>query len=124
MSKEKPFTGYVSAIKPNARQLRKNMTMQEKHLWYDFLRTYPIKFYRQRIIDGYIADFYCSKAKLVIEIDGNQHYTAQGKEYDSIRTEILQAYGLEVIRFKNKQIDNSFQSVCEEINRKVTARMT
>ena len=64
----------------NAKSLRKVMTKQEKHLWYDFLRSYPIKIYRQRIIDGFIVDFYCHKAKLVIEIDGSQHYNPDGKE--------------------------------------------
>lgn len=108
---------------PYARQLRKNMTRQEKHLWYDFLSTYPVKFYRQRVIEGYIADFFSFSAKLVIELDGNQHYTDQGKEYDSIRTEILQTYDLEVIRFKNEQIDKNFKDVCEQIDRKVTERI-
>ncbi len=110
------FTGYDPALKENARQLRKNMTRQERHLWYDYLRNYPIKFYRQRVIDRYIADFYCSKAKLVIELDGSQHYTEDGIEYDSARTKILEQYGLEVIRFSNLDIDRNFKGVCSKID--------
>ena len=81
------------------------------------MRSYPIKFYRQRIIDCYIADFFSFSAKLVIEIDGNQHYTQQGCEYDTIRTDILKAYGLEVVRFKNEQVDRNFDWVCDEIDK-------
>ena len=72
-----------------ARILRRNMTRQEKHLWYDFLRYYPVKIYKQRIIDDFIAHFYCHSARLVIELDGSQHYTNQGKAHDEARTEIL-----------------------------------
>ena len=83
-----------------ARELRQTMTKQEKHLWYDFLRYYPIKIYKQRIIDSFIVDFYCAKAKLVIELDGAQHYTPQGKKHDRLRTEALQKYDLMVLRFQ------------------------
>ena len=113
------FTGYNSKLKENARELRKNMTSQEKHLWYDFLRNYPIKFYRQRVIDNYIADFYCSKAKLVIEIDGSQHYTEEGLNHDKIRTQILEKYGLTVIRFTNEKINTHFTEVCDYIDKVV-----
>lgn len=95
------------------------MTPQERHLWYDYLRNYPVKFYRQRPIDRFIVDFYCSKAHLVIEIDGNQHYTEDGIAYDQLRTEILEKYQLEVLRFTNREIDENFQSVCEIINLKI-----
>ena len=113
------FTGYNSKLKENARELRKNMTPQEKHLWYDFLKNYPIKFYRQRVIDNYIADFYCSKAKLVIELDGSQHYTEKGLNHDRIRTQILEKYGLTVIRFTNEQINTHFAEVCDYIDKAV-----
>ena len=102
-----------------ARILRRNMTRQEKHLWYDFLRYYPVKIYKQRIIDNFIADFYCHKAKLVIEIDGSQHYTEKGKSQDFFRTEILEEYNLQVIRFTNFDIDSNFQGVCEYIDKVV-----
>ncbi len=71
----------------NAKKLRKNMTKEERHLWYDFLRQYPVRFLRQKVIDNYIVDFYCAKAKLVIELDGGQHYEESIQRYDKIRTE-------------------------------------
>ena len=92
------------------------MTPQEKHLWYDFLKTYPVKFYRQRPVAGYITDFYCSKAKLVIELDGSQHFTETGLEYDSIRTDVLKEYALTVLRFTNLQVDKEFETVCIQID--------
>ena len=119
MDKDYKYTGYNPKSKEKARILRKNMTPQEKKLWYGFLRDYPVKFYRQRSIDVYIVDFYCSKANLVIEIDGSQHYTTDGMEYDIIRTEILEQYSLEVIRFSNWDIDNKFNIVCTCIDKKV-----
>ena len=99
-----------------AKSLRKNATPQENHLWYDFLSKYEVRFQRQKAIDNFIADFYCSKAKLVIEIDGSQHYTAEGKEKDEFRTEILEGYDLKVIRFTNVQIETNFRGVCEYID--------
>nr|MBE6545132.1 endonuclease domain-containing protein [Oscillospiraceae bacterium] len=107
----------------NAKSLRRNMTRQEKHLWYDFLKGYPIKIYKQRIIDNFIADFYCHKAKLIIEIDGSQHYTPEGKEYDNFRTEILNQHGLFVLRFTNGDIDNHFEGVCYFIDKTIKQRM-
>lgn len=100
----------------SAKVLRKNATPQENHLWYDFLSTYEIKFQRQKCIDNFIADFYCHKAKLIIEIDGSQHYTEEGLSYDEFRTEILKGYNLTVIRFTNQQIDGKFQGVCSFID--------
>ncbi len=100
------------------------MTKQESHLWYDFLRSYPVKIYRQRIIDNYIVDFYCASRKLVIELDGAQHYTIAGDEYDCIRTEILEQFGIEVIRFSNLEINNNFESVCTVIEKKIKGETT
>ena len=68
------------------------MTPQENHLWYDYLQHYPLKIYKQRIIDNFIADFYCHKARLVIELDGSQHYTPDGKNYDGLRTDVIEKY--------------------------------
>ena len=107
---------------PFARELRKNATPQEKHLWYDFLSTYKIRFQRQKPIDNFIADFYCHKAKLVIEIDGSQHFTEEGIEKDEFRTEVLSAYDLLVIRFTNRQVDKNFYGVCAYIDLIVKAR--
>ena len=101
---------------PNARALRRDMTPQERHLWYDFLRTYPLKFYKQRIIGPFIVDFYCASAKLVIELDGSQHYEDQGLAYDAERTAYLEALGLKVIRFSNADVNQRFESVCEAIH--------
>ena len=106
-----------------ARILRKNMTKQEKHLWYDFLRYYPAKIYKQRIIDNFIADFYCHSARLVIELDGSQHYTSHGKAYDEARSEILERYGILVLRFSNKDIDNNFEGVCYMIDKTIMERI-
>ena len=99
-----------------AKNLRKAATPQENRLWYDFLSKYPVRFQRQKAIDHFIADFYCHKAKLVIEIDGSQHKTANGIEKDAFRTEILGAYGLQVIRLTNQQIDQRFHDVCAYID--------
>ena len=99
-----------------AKNLRKNATPQENHLWYDFLSRYETRFQRQKAIDNFIADFYCHKAKLVIEIDGSQHYTKEGRQNDDFRTEILKGYDLKVIRFTNRQIDTNFNGVCKYID--------
>ena len=101
---------------PLAKVLRKSATPQERHLWYDFLSSYPIRFQRQKAIDNFIADFYCDKAKLVIEIDGSQHGTPEGKRNDEFRTEILKDYGLKIIRFTNRQINTNFYGVCVYID--------
>ena len=102
-----------------AKTLRKNMTKEEKHICYDFIFSYPIKFRRQKVIGHYVADFYCVKANLVIEIDGSQHYDEQGREYDAQRTEFFKSKGIEVIRFLNGDINKSFESVCNQIDKAV-----
>ena len=114
---------YNGEIIPFAKELRKNMTRQEKHLWYDFLADYPVRFQRQKTIDNFIADFYCHKARLVIELDGSQHYTPEGKSYDEARTEILERYGLQVLRFSNRDIDEKFEGVCCLIDKTIKERI-
>jgi len=104
-----------------AKNLRKNATPQENRLWYDFLSKYEVRFQRQKAIDDFIVDFYCYKAKLVIEIDGSQHFTEAGKLKDEFRTEKLAGYDLKVIRFTNRQINTKFQSVCKYIDEVVKA---
>ena len=106
-----------------ARNLRKNATPLENHLWYDFLSKYEIRFQRQKAIDNFIADFYCHKAKLIIEIDGSQHYAEEGRQKDEFRTEILEGYDLKVIRFTNRQINTNFRGVCEYIDAAVKASL-
>ncbi len=99
-----------------AKTLRKNMTKEEKHLWYDFLSKYPVRFLRQKVIDDYIVDFYCSSVGLIIELDGAQHYTETGEEKDRIRTEKLSERDLTVIRIPNKLIHTDFAPVCAYID--------
>ena len=106
-----------------AKILRRNMTRQEKHLWYDFLRYYPVKIYKQRIIEDFIADFYCHQARLVIEVDGSQHQTLKGQFEDKLRTYALEQYDLLVVRFSNENIDNDFPNVCDTIDRIIKTRM-
>ena len=104
---------------PIAKDLRKNITPEEKRLWYDFLSQYPVRFQRQKAIDSFIADFYCHKAKLVIELDGSQHFSEEGIEKDKFRTGVLEGYDLKVIRFTNLQIRRNFESVCAYIDKTV-----
>ena len=106
-----------------AKNLRKAATPQENRLWYDYLSKYEVRFQRQKAIDHFIADFYCHKAKLVIEIDGLQHHTEQGREKDEFRTEVLEGYDLRVIRFTNKQINANFLGVCQFIDDTVKASL-
>ena len=106
-----------------ARKLRREMTPQERKLWYLFLRKYPVKIYKQRIIESFIVDFYCAKARLVIEADGSQHFTEQGQCYDHERSLIIEQYGLKVLRFSNRDIDYSFKNVCEQIHNEIQERL-
>lgn len=93
------------------------MTAEERKLWYDFLRTYPLLFLRQKIIGGYIADFYCAKAGLIVEIDGSQHYQDGAAEYDAARTEYFGSLGLKVVRISNIEVNKNFRGVCEYIDK-------
>ena len=104
---------------PLAKVLRKNMTPWERKLWYDFLRNYPVRFQRQKAIGNYIADFYCAKARLVIELDGGGHYTPERAEKYEQRTYDLSAMNLTVARICNLDIDRNFCGVCEYVDRLV-----
>lgn len=108
---------YNKKLIPRAKKLRKNMTRHEKHLWYDFLSKYAQKFQRRKTIGSYIVDFYCHSAKIIIEVDGNQHYTDEAIKYDIERTNFLNACELKVIRFSNYDIDKNFPSVCQLIDK-------
>ena len=99
-----------------AQDLRKKQTKEESLLWYQFLSRYPLRFRRQYVIGNYIADFYCHKAKLVVELDGSQHYDPSEMEYDNKRTAYLESQGLRVLRFTNLDILREFRSVCEKID--------
>ncbi len=106
-------------IVPFAKELRKNMTKEERHLWYDFLKTYPIRFSRQKVLGKYIADFYCAQANLVIELDGSQHYEDAGMANDRKRTAYLQEFGITVIRISNFDVLKNFEGVCSHIDNAV-----
>jgi very-short-patch-repair endonuclease len=95
------------------------MTKEERHLWYDFLRTYEVRFLRQKILGKYIADFYCTSAKIVVELDGSQHYEPMGMERDTERTQYLAQYGIAVIRIPNNEVTRNFRGVCEYIDLQV-----
>ena len=98
-----------------ARALRKQMTKQEKRLWYDFLRTFPVQFNRQKVIDDFIVDFYCHSAHLVVELDGGQHFEPETKRLNSL--------GLKVLRFTNNEVDHNFIEVCADIQETVESAL-
>lgn len=102
-----------------ARHLRKTMTKEERHLWYDYLRNYPQKFVRQKIVGRYILDFYCAQAKLAVEVDGSQHYESEGAERDRERTQYLEGFGISVIRIPNNELMCNFRGACEYIDLRV-----
>ena len=99
-----------------AQQLRKEMTKEERHLWYDFLRSHPARFSKQKVLGNYIVDFYSAKSKLVIELDGSQHYEDCNIQNDNERTAFLEDYGLRVVRIPNNEINKNFEGVCEFLN--------
>ena len=101
---------------PLAKQLRKEMTKEERHLWYDFLRSYPVRFSRQKVLGKYIADFYSAEARLVIELDGSQHFEKLNIEKDEERTTYLKGYGLTIVRIPNNEVDRNFRGVCDYID--------
>ena len=103
----------------NAKSLRKNMTKEERHLWYDFLREYEIRFLRQKIVGRYILDFYCPQAKLAIELDGSQHYDPKEMVKDSERTAYLKQFGISVIRIPNNEVMYNYRGVCKYIDLQV-----
>ena len=100
------------------------MTKEERHLWYDYLRQYPVRFVRQKVIDSYIVDFYCHDARLIVELDGSQHYIDEGIENDEDRTAILQKRNLLVVRIDNLSVNTNFDGVCEYIDKIVKERLS
>ncbi len=113
----KPVIPYNIQLRERARELRNNQTKHENKLWYLYLNNLPVQFNRQKPLDNYIVDFYSHQLGLVIEIDGDTHYTSEAMEYDKERTAVLESYGLIVIRFTNDQIEKEFDAVCEKIKR-------
>ena len=107
---------YDKAHVPLAKRLRKQMTPEERKIWYLFLAKYPIRFRRQVSLGAYIVDFYCPKAKLVVELDGTQHFLEDELQKDEQRTRQLEELGLRVVRFSNRQINREFEGVCRFID--------
>ena len=110
-------------LTPRAQQLRKNMTKEERKLWYEYLRDYPHQFRRQVAFGNYILDFYCAAAKLAIELDGSQHYEADSLEYDNRRTAFLNSMGIAVLRFANTDVMRNLNGVCQTIDMAVNNRI-
>ncbi len=108
----------------NAKKLRREMTKEERHLWYDFLKELPLNVNRQKVISRYIVDFYCDEAKIVIELDGSQHYDSLGKASDAQRDSDLNEMGLLVLRYSNLDISRNFESVCSDILRNIQCRIS
>ena len=106
---------YNKSLKGNSKELRKNMTSEEKHLWYDFLKSLPITVHRQKSIHNYIVDFYIADAKLAIEIDGRQHLTPEHQQSDKERDLTLNSLGITVFRCSNNDINRNFEIVCNKI---------
>jgi len=111
------YVAYRKDLKPRARSLRSNATPAERKLWYEFLSGVPEKFTRQKPLGRYVADFYCSRLRLVIEVDGDSHFNERGESHDLLRTAELQSRGLEVLRFTNAEVMQEFATVCEAILR-------
>ena len=114
---------YKTDLIPRAKELRKQATPQENHLWYDFLRSYPVRFQRQKTIDSFIADFYCHKAKLVVEIDGWRHFTEDGLDYDEKRTAYFETRGLKVVRYRGAAVDADIEAVARQIEEMARTRI-
>ena len=103
----------------NAKILRNNMTKEEKHLWYDYLKKCPVRFSRQKVLGKYIADFYSAEAKIVIELDGAQHFEEENRIYDEKRTEFLEQYDLKIIRIPNGEINTNFEGICRYLDKQI-----
>ena len=120
---DKEFLPRNKKLNSFSRNLRNNATRQENRLWYDFLKYQPQQFYRQRIVGQYIVDFYCDKVKLVIELDGSQHYNEEQMQYDNERTKYLNSLNLKVLRFSNLDIDKNFEGVCKTIEKAILSQL-
>ena len=111
-------------LRLNSQSLRKNATKEERMLWYNFLKNHRLQWNRQKVIGNYIADFYCSVAKLIVELDGSQHFEESGVEYDLQRSQYFNGLGIQVIRFSNLDVLNNFEGVCLEINKVLDSRVS
>ena len=120
--RDRRLVPYRLGLKQRSRLLRRDQTPAERKLWHEFLRDLPEKFTRQKPLGSYIADFYCSRVRLVIEIDGDTHFTASGETYDQSRTAVLEALRLRVIRFTNEDVMQRFEGVCQRIEQALTEK--
>jgi very-short-patch-repair endonuclease len=110
---------YNRQLVEKAKELRKNMTPAERKLWSGYLRTFKFRVLRQRPIDNFIVDFFCAQLRLVIEVDGESHFTDEGRDYDWERTQILEGYGLKVLRFTNDEVLQDWERVCQRIEEEI-----
>ncbi len=110
-----PFLDYRRRLKRSAQKLRRDPTPAERKLWFEYLRDLPQKFTRQKPLGNYIADFYCAAQMLVIELDGDSHFTPEAEAYDRRRTDALEAQGVRIIRFTNLEVTQRFEAVCQRI---------
>ena len=106
---------YNKKLVSNSRKLRKTMTKEERHLWYDFLKELPVTVHRQKVLGNYIVDFYIASAGIVIELDGSQHYAQDHQEKDHLRDGVLESMGYRILRYSNADICCRFESVCADI---------
>ena len=106
-------------LKNNAQKLRREMTKEERRLWYDFLKQLPVTVNRQKVIGRYIVDFYCASANLVIELDGSQHYESEGVTSDRERDHTLNQLGITVVRYSNDDVNRNFNGVCADLLRQL-----
>jgi very-short-patch-repair endonuclease len=111
-----PFLEYRRRLKRSAQKLRRDPTPAERRLWYEYLRDLPERFSRQKPLGNYIADFYCAGKLLIIELDGDSHFTGPAQAYDRYRTDALEAQGVRVIRFTNLEVTQQFEAVCQRIS--------
>jgi very-short-patch-repair endonuclease len=124
MRPARPFIRYRRDLRSRARHLRHDPTSAERKLWFDFLAAHPEKFTRQKPLCGYIADFYCARVRLVIELDGDSHFTGQGERYDARRATALARQGIRTMRFTNLEIMEQFEAVCARIDEALAAGST
>ena len=115
---------YHKKLVGNSRKLRKNMTKEERHLWYDCLKQLPVTIHRQKVLGPYIVDFYIASRKLVIELDGSQHYEETGRQKDRLRDQTLTGMGYRVLRYSNADVNDRFAEVCQDIWNHLTEQNT
>jgi very-short-patch-repair endonuclease len=112
------------SLTKTSQALRRNLTKEERHLWYDFLKDYPVQFNRQKVIGSYIVDFFCFQANLIVELDGSQHFEEEALIYDKQRTEYFTSLRMEMLRVPNNEIWENFSGVCEAIDIAVKERVS